>query len=240
MQIMSNKTLKNGTTIRGECVMIDRNGQVYQCIDNLYHPNPGTKADGYSEIERTIDWLYQNNLRSIRPYLDRWIACRVAKELYNQDCGLSNIINNVMFCDLYKPCDRTISAIESAYKVCLQNDEMLHKYLQLDELHIAEVITEFLNESFLRVRAGGKLNPQSTNSIYFRISSHDYNWYYVISDFLYDTFNSIDKMPNYIWVGHDAETNPPEVTLFESSPQDLLEKFDSSIFADTDNEIIWL
>ena len=47
-------------------------------------------------------------------------------------------------------------------------------------------------------------------------------------------------MPNYIWVGHDAETNPPEVTLFESSPQDLLEKFDSSIFADTDNEIIWL
>lgn len=240
MQIMSNKTLKNGTTIRGECVMIDRNGQVYQCIDNLYHPNPGTKADGYSEIERTIDWLYQNNLRSIRPYLDRWIACRVAKELYNQDCGLSNIINNVMFCDLYKPCDRTISAIESAYKVCFQNDEMLHKYLQLDELHIAEVITEFLNESFLRVRAGGKLNPQSTNSIYFRISSHDYNWYYVISDFLYDTFNSIDKMPNYIWVGHDAETNPPEVTLFEGSPQDLLEKFDSSIFADTDNEIIWL
>lgn len=48
------------------------------------------------------------------------------------------------------------------------------------------------------------------------------------------------RMPNYIWVGHDAETNPPEVTLFESSPQDLLEKFDSSIFADTDNEIIWL
>ncbi len=188
MQIMSNKTLKNGTTIQGECVMIDRNGKVYQCIDNLYHPNPGTKADGYSEIERTIDWLYQNNLHSIRPYLDRWIACRVAKELYNQDCGLSNIINNVMFCDLYKPCDRTISAIESAYKVCLQNDEILPKYLKLDELHIAEVITEFLNESFLRVRAGGKLNPQSTNSIYFRISSHDYNWYYVISDFLYDTF----------------------------------------------------
>lgn len=32
---------------------------------------------------------------------------------------------------------------------------------------------------------------------------------------------------------HDAETNPPEVVLFEGTPEDLFGKFDSKIFSST-------
>jgi len=241
MRIISNKRMRNGSVIRGECLMIDKNGNIYPCIDNLYHPNPGTETDGYSEIERTIDWLYQNNIYSIKSYLDRWIARRVSTELQNDSTiSVDEVIDNVMFCDLYTPCKQTISSIHSAYKVCMRNNGILEKYLKINELQVAETITLFLNENFLRVRAGGKLNPQGTNSIYFRISSHGYNWYHVISNFLWDIFESPNQMPKYIWIGHDEETNPPEIILFEGSSLELLDKFDKSIFVDCDNEILWI
>lgn len=50
-------------------------------------------------------------------------------------------------------------------------------------------------------------------------------------DFLWDTFKNPDAMPHKIWVGHDAETNPPETVLFEGTPQELFSTYDTSIFA---------
>lgn len=238
MKILSNKQLKNGSSIHGECVMINKDGSVYPCIDNLYHPNPGTAETEYDEIERTIDWLYMHSINSIKSELNRWVAVRVAKILEEDpEASLDEVLLNVMYCDSYDPCQATKDAVGSAYVNC-KDSEILNRYLQYDELNIAKKIVDFLNERFLRVRAGGKLNPEGSDSIYFRISSHDYNWRSVIEDFLWDTFKSIDQMPKYIWIGHDAETNPPEITLFEGTPQDLINDFDSSIFASDD--IIWI
>lgn len=224
-------TKRNGGTVMGECVMLDRDGNVYECIDNAYHPNPGTEDTGYDEIERTVDWLYQNKVRSVYRLLDLWIAARVQEELEDTPSeSLESVIYNVMFCDLYTPCDATKSAIRRAYES--------RKPIEYDSISLAGQIAHFLNNKFLRVRAGGKLNPEGSDSIYFRISSKGYDWHPVIIDFLWDTFGDPDAMPSYIWIGHDAETNPPEVTLFEGSPKDLLEKYDEKIFAN--NEIVWL
>lgn len=230
LKILSNST-RNGASILGDCVMLDRDGTVYPCIDNKYHPNPGTEVDEYSEIERVIDWLYQNKLSSIRPVLDRWIACRVARCLVDDpDSGLQDVLLNTLYCDNYAPDDNTVSAVQAAYQSC-EDISTFNKYLTYSELDLSRKVAAFLNERFLRVRAGGKLNPEGSNSIYFRISSHDYDWRPVIEDFLWNTFRDPKSMSNYIWVGHDAETNPPEITLFEGSPEDFLDASDVKIFA---------
>lgn len=228
-------TSKNGSPIHGECVMLNRYGEAFECIDNAYHPNPGTEADGYSEIERTIDWLYANNIKAIKPMLDKWIQCRVAYEMDGDpNAPFDDIVMNVMYSDLYDPCDETLKAISKAYK----NPKT--EWLDFDEVEISGQIALYLNENFLRVRAGGKLNPEGADAIYFRISSHGYDWHNVITDFLWDTFGEPSKMPKRICVCHDAETNPPEVILFDGTPQELFEKFDDKVFASKQNNItIW-
>ena len=222
----------NGSSISGECVMLHRCGDVYPCIDNLYHPNPGTEETEYDEIERPVDWLIANGFLSND--IEMWIRARVAAliedEGFDKDADMNEVVNNIMYSDDYRVNQKTRQLIEDIY-FWMDLDNNLESSLELDELDYAREIARFINENFLRIRAGGKLNPDGTNSIYFRISSHGYNWRRRIEDFLWDTFGSPDKMPNYIWIGHDAETNPPEVTLFEGTPDDFIEQFDSKIAA---------
>lgn len=185
--------------------------------------------------------MYANNIRSVKHLLDKWVAIRVAYEVgeVGDDINISydDTVLNVMYSDLYQPCENTLSAINKAYETCQDSNSRV-AYVYTDEVDVARKITSYLNENFLRVRAGGKLNPQGTNSIYFRISSHGYDWHNVIVDFLWDTFQSPKDMPSTIWIGHDAETNPPETVLFEGTPDELLELYDSTVFASDD--IIWL
>lgn len=233
MKILSNTITGNGYTLRGECLMLDRYGTVYPCIDNLMHPNPGTEEDEYSEIERTVDWLYANNIRAVYPLIDKWLRCRIASlYLEDSDLSLEDIISDTMYSDIYEPCQAIKDKINEIHQEYVNNPRQASDDFEIDELSTSRSIAKHLNERFLRVRAGGKLNPEGTNSIYFRISSHGYDWHRVIVDFLWDIFQSPKQMPLYIWIGHDAETNPPEVKLFEGSPDDLLGKFDSKIFAD--------
>ena len=212
----------------GDCVMLSRYGEVYPCIDNAYHPNVG---EAYSEIERVVDWLYEH---SPIPELDQWVNLRVAEEWYpeyKEDLpGEDEIILNVMYSTQYTPHPDTINSLKRAIEDC--NDARTRRqYLAQDEEEICQAIESYLNENFLRIRAGGKLNPEGTNTIYFRISSHGFDWRGNIEDFLWDTFESMDDMPEYIWIGHDEETNPPEVTLYEGSPEDLLGVYDTKVLA---------
>lgn len=227
---------RNGTYVTGDCVMLHRNGTVYQCIDNKYHPNPGTEETEYDEIERPVDWLIANGFLSstIGDQIDLWLKARIAilieDEGFDEDADMDEVVNSIMYSDDYRVDPKTRQLIEDIY-FWMDLDNNLESSLELDELEYARKIARFINENFLRIRAGGKLNPDGTNSIYFRISSHGFNWRRNIEDFLWDTFDSPDKMPNYIWIGHDAETNPPEVTLFEGTPDDFIEQFDSKIAA---------
>lgn len=216
------------TGLSGDAVMLSRYGEIYDAIDKLYHPNPGLKEDEYPEIERCVDWLYLHELDSEDTY--EWIKIRVAREFSEENYDLNEIILNTMFCDTYSPCERTISEIKRAVKELHHNLSEVDDYSNRDEIVPAEKIASFINEKFLRVRCGGKLNPEDTDSIYFRISSHGYDWHRCIVEFLWDVFESPKKMPRTIWIGHDAETNPPEITLFEGTPEELFEDFDSKIF----------
>lgn len=223
----------NGASITGECVMLHRYGDVYPCIDNLYHPNPGTEEDEYSEIERPVDWLLANNIGSKR-VISRWMAARMSQLMEDDpDESLSELVHDIMYDDGYTISPETARMLFNVYKV-LQDPIKYRKALQLDELEEAREIATFINEYFLRVRAGGKLNPEGANAIYFRISSHGYDWHSTISNFLWDTFGSIDQMPSRIWIGHDAETNPPEITLFDGTPDDFFDWYDSKIAASTE------
>ena len=220
MIILSNKPTKNGSPIQGKCIMLCKDGTVFPCIDHRYHPNPGTESDQYSEIERTVDWLYANNVASIIPVLDSWINHRVAGLVAIGYRDIGEITLEVMYSDIYEPCSSVKTQILQAFDACCDS-KVLEKYLSIDELDTARIIATFVNETFLRVRAGGKLNPCDTDSIYFRISSHGFNWYARIIEFLAEVFHTVENMPSYIWIGHDAETNPPETVLFDGSPDEL-------------------
>lgn len=235
MKILLPIKCANGSSVFGECLMMDKYGNTYQCIDNAYHPNPGTAATGYDEIERTVDWIFSNikevpNSRTIYKYLVQWVRHQVAVELDSDpEAPLEDVLFNVMFCDLYQPCNLCIDEITKAYDECNRYVDTLESYLEIDIESVCEAIVTWLNENFLRIRAGGKLNPQGTDSIYFRISSHGFDWRSNIEDFLWETFKDIESMPKYIWVGHDAETNPPEVTLFEGNAEDLVDNYDGLV-----------
>jgi hypothetical protein len=231
MNILNERT-GSAFTIKGEAVMLDRYGTVYPVIDNLMHPNPGTAEDEYAEIERTVDWLYSINKRT--DLLDLWVQSRVAdflKEMSgsNETPTFEEVMVNVMFSDLYNPCANTVAAIKKVYNKLVNQPELIDD-IEINDFKYSEDIANYLNENFLRVRAGGKLNPEGANAIYFRISSHGYDWHRVIDNFLWDVFGEPNYMPKRIWIGHDAETNPPETVLFDGTPQDLFDKFDDKVF----------
>ena len=230
------KNSYNGSVISGDCVMLHRYGDVYPCIDNAYHPNPGTEEDEYSEIERPVDWLITNKLTYPAKAVRQWIAARMSHLIEDDpDISLADAILDTMYNDGYTLSEDTEAVLTEIYEA-LQDPKVRDKALQIDELSAAREIAEFINEDFLRVRAGGKLNPDGTNSIYFRISSHGYDQRSTIEDFIWDTFGGPDKMPNRIWIGHDAETNPPEITLFDGTPSEFFDRFDNKIAASTELE----
>lgn len=230
MKILKEKSTGTGSTINGEAIMLSRYGDIVNVIDNKYHPNAGPKEDGYPEIERCIDWCLCN-MQYCYPILksiDGWINNRVYKEVKeNPEISLDETILNVMYSDYYTPCRETVRTIKRAYD---EYTGQPNSHPHGSEIEYAEDIVSFINERFTRVRAGGKLNPEGSNSIYFRISSHYFDWHSVIVDFLWDVFKDPKKMPKRIWIGHDAENNPPETVLFDGTPEELLEKADDKVF----------
>lgn len=114
----------NGSAISGECVMIHRSGKVFPCIDNLYHPNPGTEEDEYSEIERPIDWLIANKLTFPARAISRWIAARMSNIIEdNPGISLADVIPDVMYNDSYTLSQDTKIALSQAYDA-LQDPEI--------------------------------------------------------------------------------------------------------------------
>ena len=232
MKIIMSRT-GTGSNIYGDCVMLRKGGSVYPCIDNKYHPNPGTGEDGYAEIERVIDWVLQNNLNLLNRTVENWMRARIADNISNiGSIETDDIFEDTFYCDgTYIPCDKAQAMFYKIIKEFEFDFESYESALQSDETDYSKVIADYINENFLRVRAGGKLNPDGSDSIYFRISSHGYDWHRDIADFLWDTFNDITSMPRYVWIGHDAETNPPETVLFDGNPENLFMQFDGKVFS---------
>lgn len=193
----------------------------YECIDNAYHPNPGTAATGYDETERTVDWLYAFGFKEVRPLLDKWVAISAARVLEDDpSLSLKETLAEVMYADLYDPCAPTKRAVRKAYDAWKATRER-PSFSQADLMKVCGEIATFLNESFLRVRLHGKYNPRGEDTVYFRISSHGFDWRAVVEAFLREVFGSAENMPKTVWIGHDAETNPPETVLFEGPPENL-------------------
>jgi len=88
------------------------------------------------------------------------------------------------------------------------------EYLNLPEFYSEDYtgaeISHYLNNHYLRARYGGKLNSEGEDKIYFRISSTGVDWRRIIEDFMWDTYGSVDSMPEYMWIGNDLETKGNE------------------------------
>lgn len=221
-----------------DAVMLSRYGVVYPGIDNAYHPNTGSQEDGYPEIERVVDWLFQHEIKGVYPALKNWIFTRTAQAINDgyDSTDLREIVNEVLCADIYTPCAQAQSAVEDALYYFKSNRDVYKEFLKSDLLQYSEQIATYLNEKFLRIRVGGKLNPEGADAIYFRISSHGYDWHRCIVDFLWDVFSTPDKMPKRIVVCTDAETNPPERVYFDGSPDDFLNE-DQKVYESLRSEV---
>lgn len=208
-----------------DCVVLGKLGDVYPCIDNGFHPHCGPKEYDYPETYSAVDWMIDNRVNRGCKSVQLWLAQQL-RSCYDDFLNLEFAIKSI-FAGI-SPCNRTVEMCTKLWESIENVDFDSNRSLEY-----ASNIDFYLNQNFLRVRAGGKLNSSSASSIYFRISSKDYNWRDVIEDFLWDTFKNIADMPQLIWIGHDAETNPPEVVLFEGTPEDLFTKFDSTVLAST-------
>lgn len=235
-KIYFNRILESTVALKGECCMLSKYSDVYPCIDNKYHPNPGLAEDGFPEIELCIDWLIRYNLGN-RVLIKTWIDYRINEYLGDNNKIMDitpeivcDIAENVFYTDIDNLCEETLKIIKEDAKEIIDNYDLQDELFDLDEFPVAEKITNYINETFTRVRAGGKLDSYGRDEIYFRISSHGYDWYRVITDFLWDTFGDIKNMPKKICVCHDAETNPPEIILFCGTPEELFNDYDRTRF----------
>jgi len=208
-----------------DCVVLGKLGQIYPCILNQFHPHCGNAEHEYPETYSAVDWMISNRVSSRCKAVKEWLAQQL-KDFYDHGLNFELSVEGI-FAEI-EPSDRTL---EMCQRIWSDIDAVV--YGRDESLMYANMIDSYLNQNFLRVRAGGKLNSSSANSIYFRISSKDYDWRDVIEDFLWDVFGDVDNMPALVWIGHDAETNPPEIVLFEGSPEELFDKFDSKVLAST-------
>lgn len=228
---------------RGLVKMIDKYGTVYNPItaDNdlrgsgePYHPNAGYDL---SEIVDVMNWFMverPDTVKKVYELIDNWIMYTLARCIDKFEDGY-NIPKDEMFEEVFLGytkedlSDNLWHAYSDAYDYIHSDESMYLMWNQIDPMKVAKEIADILNQYFLRVRKGGKYNYDREDTIYFRISSKGYDWRRVIFDFLYDTYLDIKYMPSKIWVGHDEENNPPEVTLFYGSPEEFLDA-DSKVY----------
>ena len=220
---------------RPSAVMLSKYGEVYPGVNNLFHPYPGDKKDGYPEIETCINWLCQNGITSsVSTAITEWLQIKVAEKYQEDpDMSLEDMIEEILFMDLEDVCEDLKHRIHNVYnETCDLSGDQISDRAGRDPLDPTAYIADFINERFLRIREGGKLDSVGENAIYFRISSHGYDWHRSIVEYLWDTYGSPKKMPRRIWIGHDLESNPPETVLFDGTPEELLEEEDRKIYED--------
>lgn len=145
-------------TLLGECCMLSKYGEIYDCIDNVMHPNPGTEETQYDEIERTIDWILRVPFYKMVSDCTHWIEIKTAKYLKEfPESSLDDVILNIMYSDLYTPCKMCTDIFEDTYNDFVFGHRDINAYANSDDIEISRKITNWLNENFLRVRAGGKV-----------------------------------------------------------------------------------
>jgi len=220
----------------GESVMLDKAGNVYPTIDGMYHPPAST-----GEIERTADWLCQYIkpplFNKFRETIMDWLRIRYANIWFDEPDVIDDraaFMNALLYTD--KHSEELWQLVQEVAVIADDlDDKQIEEMGQQDENGVDEFLVHLVNEQFLRVRAGGKLNPEpENNTVYFRISSRGFNWRPVIEQYMWDTFNSPENMPSGMWIGTDKESRGEEIIYFDGDPRDYFSAndwYDMKVFS---------
>lgn len=213
--------------MKSHVVILDKYGTVYPVV-NECHPNPGSYPH-YEAIGETVDWFCRTHAGGDRvfDYIEYWLfsSISVFKQDNEGECTVQDVIDEIFWMDKQDLSNKTVDLITKILQVETPDPDHLDT-----PTTYAQKIADYLNQKYLRVRAGGKFDYNREDTIYFRISSKGYDWRAVIIDFLWDTYKDPQHMPKTVWIGHDEETNPPETTLFYGSCSDLLEVGDNKVY----------
>lgn len=168
--------------------MIRNDGKVYPVTQHYY----GNRD--VEDVEETIyagEWLYDHTKHSSTKdafikLLKSWIY-----KIYGSD-------------SLYFDKERMLLAFKTeidsrGYKFLDYNFIQSHidNIMSIDEVYpledLNDIITEELNQEFLRARYGGMYNSSRSTSgeMVFRISSTNFNWFNIIWTFVYDNMSKI-------------------------------------------------
>ena len=157
--------------------MVRRDGKAIPCVQHIY-------ADS-SELDETLyaaEWLYQNTIdketKSICISLIKSYGCTLDRQ--NVIGGILKDIDKKPYVFL------TAEFINSVRKV-------IDNTACGDISELSKKVESTLNEEFLRVRYGGLYNTcANSRDIYFRVSSHGFDWFRIICSFLNERQKSID------------------------------------------------
>ena len=167
--------------------MVRRDGKAIPCIQHIY-------AD-LSELDETLyaaEWLYQNTIdketKSLCISLIKSYGCTLERQ---------NVIRGILKDIEKKPyVFLTAEFINSVRKV-IDNTECG------DISELSKRVESALNEEFLRVRYGGLYNTcANSKDIYFRVSSHGFDWFRIICRFV----NKRQKLIDTVTIVYDEES----------------------------------
>lgn len=198
--------MDNRTYLGTTAWMVRRDGSIFPVVQHIYG-NP-------EDVEETLfaaEWLYERTRRrqtrkDIEAFVRMW-GLQFAEETNGE--GLKNRIYHRMEERPYPFITRQF-ADKIVDIIAEWKDHNGHADETMDINGYCRQVTLDLNEEFLRVRFGGKYHTEPGNqTLYFRVSSENYNWSRVIREFDDHVCSQLHSEGFIVMVDQEsAEVNP--------------------------------
>lgn len=199
--------------------MIRNDGKAIPCVQHIYA--------GKNEIDETLyaaEWLYKNTLDND----PRMLVLSLIKSYgisLNEEDYFKAILRDIQ----KKPYIFLTSDFINSIKDRL-------KYAKTaDVIKLNKNIENALNQEFTRARYGGLYNTdKNSRDMYFRISSHNFDWFDIIYDFVGQHSEIIESVTivrdeestgarEYFYKNkHDRQYNKHPILEFLSEPKNLI------------------
>lgn len=160
--------------------MIRRDGEAFPCLQHLY----GSAQD----VEETLyaaEWLYHHTSSTEARQLVLHLIAAYGASLNSHRNAVRNLVIDIK----RKP------YVFLTHSFVLEIADKLHFPISDSEESMNRRVMERLNEEFLRARLGGLYHTvPGCRDMYFRISSHGFDWSAVITRFLQTHASEIDTV----------------------------------------------
>ena len=172
------KVLKESSLKRANPYMLRNDGKLIDCYPLRPYINYYSNYSAESAIEDTFS---TNHIDFVK-----WFYDNTAVSTTKRDIKL--LLKSLLNTDIFSVDKARIQALNIDLSGV---DSLCDKF---DIIALYKAVNDETNQEFLRVRTSSLKFGGTSNSIYFRVSSTDFNWFNIIWEFVYNNRNFIDKV----------------------------------------------